>query len=97
MLKSPSHSAQHLFEYAQPPPQRLSRESAFVHGREGVATGPEAVGLLSGDRPEEAVNPRACGEWQGVTLAVDLWPSLKALGRSYLEETRRLLPSEEQK
>jgi hypothetical protein len=29
--------------------------------------GPEAVGLLSGDRPEEAVDQRAFVEWQGST------------------------------
>jgi hypothetical protein len=29
--------------------------------------GPKAVGLLSGDRPEEAIDQRACVEWQGST------------------------------
>jgi hypothetical protein len=30
-------------------------------------SGPVAVGLLSGDRPEEAVDQRACVEWQSPT------------------------------
>jgi hypothetical protein len=34
-----------------------------MNGRKG----PEAVGLLSGDRPEEAVDQRARVEWQGST------------------------------
>jgi len=46
--------------------------------------GPKAVGLLSGDRPEEAVDQRACVEWQGSTQTgpspkFDLWPFLTPL------------------
>jgi hypothetical protein len=29
--------------------------------------GPKAVGLLSGERPEEPVYQRTCVEWQGLT------------------------------
>jgi len=35
------------------------------YGRHPALIGPEAVGLLSGDHPEEAVDQRAYVEWQG--------------------------------
>jgi hypothetical protein len=40
---------------------------SFAHAVGSNRVGPEAVGLLSGDRPEEAVDQPACVEWQGPT------------------------------
>ena len=50
---------------ARPPRQRF-----LIGGcgcQQTAASGTKAVGLLSGDCPEEAVDQRACVEWQGST------------------------------
>jgi hypothetical protein len=45
----------------------IGQYRSFMDAVGSSRVGPEAVGLLSDDRPEEAVDQRACVEWQSST------------------------------